>query len=178
MSLLSKTILIRPTVSHRRRPFLTQTDPGTRLGEVVGGTAAVCCCFSFGLANMVYLAVYKLPASLCQKMLQRKRQRRLQSLKERQEAAATAHVRRCTCGCCDDIMGAGRVYPLCIDDGVDVAELRQPSEAENDAELLELEKMMWERFRGMGFWRSPSQIDRNVVVVGASSSAPNLQVLL
>ncbi|KAK7355045.1 hypothetical protein VNO80_14290 [Phaseolus coccineus] len=184
MSVMSKRVVFRPVVSHRRRGFLRQSGSfpgsGTRLGEAVGGTAAVCCCFSFGLANMVYLAMYKLPASLYQKMLRRKRQRRLQSKKEGLEAAAAAaaaaasHVRRCTCGGCDDIMGAGRVYPLCSDDGVDVAAVRRLSEAEKDPELLELEKKMWERFYESGFWRSPSQIDRNVII-GVSSSAPTLQ---
>ncbi|ESW17758.1 hypothetical protein PHAVU_007G265700 [Phaseolus vulgaris] len=180
MSVMSKRVVFRPVVSHRRRSLLRQSGgfpgSGTRMGEAVGGTAAVCCCFSFGLANMVYLAMYKLPASLYQKMLRRKRQRRLQSKKEGLEAAADAdaaasHVRRCTCGCCDDIMGAGRVYPLCSDDGVDVAAVRRLSEAEKDPELLELEKKMWEMFYESGFWRSPSQIDHNVIAV--SVSAPN-----
>jgi len=177
---MSKSVVFRPAVSHRRKPLLRQSESfprtGTRLGEVVGGTAAVCCCFSFGLANMVYVAVYKLPASLCQKMLRRKRQRRLKSMKEEQKAAAAAAaVRRCTCGCCDDIMGAGRVYPLCSEDVVDMAALRR-SEAEKDPEVVELEKKMWERFYGSGFWRSPSQIDRKGMSV--SASAPNLQVLV
>jgi len=42
---------------------------------------------------------------------------------------------------------------------------------------------MWERFRGTGFWRSPSQIERNVIAASSSSSssassASNVQVPL
>ncbi|CAJ1967323.1 unnamed protein product [Sphenostylis stenocarpa] len=174
---MSTRVILRPAVSNRRMPLLQQSQSypqaGTRLGEAVGGTAAVCCCFSFGLANMVYLAVYKFPASLWQKALRRKRRRRLQSMKEGLEA--DVHVHRCTCGGCDDIMGVGRVYPLCCDDGGDVAALRRRSSAEKDKDVVELEKEMWERFYGSGFWRSPSQRDQKVVA--ASVSASKFQVL-
>jgi len=173
MTVMSKRVILRPAVSRQRQPLLQQSrslqQAGTRLGEAVGGTAAVCCCFSFGLANMLYLAVYKLPAGLCQKALRRKR-RRLQSMREGLEM--TAHARRCTCGCCDDIMGVGRVYPLCSDDEGDVEALRRRSAAEKDADVVELEKEMWERFYGSGFWRSPSQRNEKAV------PAPNLNLVV
>ncbi|ESW17904.1 hypothetical protein PHAVU_007G278000 [Phaseolus vulgaris] len=173
MTVMSKKVILRPAVSRRRQPLLQQShsypQAGTRLGEAVGGTAAVCCCFSFGLANMVYLAVYKVPASLFQKALRRKR-RRLQSMGEGLEMAA--HVRRCTCGCCDDIMGLGRLYPLCSDDEGDVAAvMRRRSVAEKDADVVELENEMWERFYGSGFWRSPSQRNEKAV------PSPNLKLI-
>lgn len=68
-------------------------------------------------------------------------------------------------------MGAGRVYPLCSEDEEDVAALRRLSEAEKDADVVELEKEMWERFYGSGFWRSPSQRNEEAVYV------PNLKVV-
>ncbi|KAE8661229.1 hypothetical protein F3Y22_tig00116937pilonHSYRG00248 [Hibiscus syriacus] len=42
-----------------------------KFGELCGGTTAdvtaVCCCFPCGVANLVVLAVYKVPAGLCRK---------------------------------------------------------------------------------------------------------------
>ncbi|XP_014513487.1 uncharacterized protein LOC106771937 [Vigna radiata var. radiata] len=169
---MSRKVVLRSAVSRPRQPLLQQSrsfpQTGTRLGEAVGGTAAVCCCFSFGLANMMYLAMYKVPTRLCQKALRRKR-RHLRSNSEGLEMVT--HSRRCSCGCCDDIMGAGRVYPLCSEDEEDVAALRRLSEAEKDADVVELEKEMWERFYGSGFWRSPSQRNEEAVYV------PNLKVV-
>lgn len=185
---MSKKVILPTVASHRRQPLLLQQSEsyrkaGTRLmGEAVGGTAAVCCCFSFGLANIMYLAMYKVPAMLCQKALRRKRRsRRLLLLQTREEAAAVPSRPRCTCGCCDDIISAGRVYPLCSNDGGDVAVLRSRSSVEKDKEVVELEKEMWERFYGSGFWRSPSQRENSSPqqrINATTVSAPNyLQVL-
>ncbi|RDX84687.1 hypothetical protein CR513_34223, partial [Mucuna pruriens] len=156
---MSKRIVLS-TATTRRQPLLQcegyRREAGTtRLGEAVGGTAAVCCCFSFGLANMLYLAMYKVPLSLCQLALRKKRRRQLQGLKD----GLVAPRRTCSCGCCDDIIGGGgRVYPLCCDDE-DAAVLRSRSSVEKDKEVVALEKEMWDRFYGSGFWRSPSQRD-------------------
>ncbi|TKY53196.1 hypothetical protein E2542_SST24720 [Spatholobus suberectus] len=179
---MSKKVVLPTASSHRRQPLLQQSGSyckagTTRLGEAVGGTAAVCCCCSFGLANIVYLAVYKVPASLCQKALQRKRRkRRLRSTK----GGVDPPRRRCSCGSCDDIIGAGRVYPLCGDDD-DVAALRSRSSVEKDKEVVELENEMWERFYSTGFWRSPSQRENDSFSsqqgITTTVSAPNVQVL-
>ncbi|RZB86328.1 hypothetical protein D0Y65_026399 [Glycine soja] len=180
---MSKKVILPTAASHRRQPLLLQQSEsyrkaGTRvMGEAVGGTAAVCCCFSFGLANIMYLAMYKVPAMLCQKALRRKRRsRRLLLLQTREEAAAVPSRPRCTCGCCDDIISAGRVYPLCSNDGGDVAVLRSRSSVEKDKEVVELEKEMWERFYGSGFWRSPSQRENSSPqqrINATTVSAPN-----
>ncbi|KAK7392730.1 hypothetical protein VNO78_21176 [Psophocarpus tetragonolobus] len=169
-------------LSNRRQPLLQQSKSypaaGTRLGEAVGGTAAVCCCFSFGLANMMYLALYKVPASLLQKALRGRRRRRLLRMREA-EGEGAARWRRCSCGCCDDIIGAGRVYPLCSDDE-DAAVLRGRRSVEKDKDVVELEREMWERFYGTGFWRSPSQREdssQSQQRINSSVSATNLQVL-
>ncbi|XP_020233122.1 uncharacterized protein LOC109813358 [Cajanus cajan] len=178
---MSRRVILRSTRSSNRKQPLLQScqsypQAGTRLGEAVGGTAAVCCCFSFGLANMVYLAVYKVPARLCQKALRKRRRSR--SLME-EELVATR--RRCLCGCCDDIMGGGRVYPLCCDDE-DLAALRGRISVAKDEDVVELEKEMWERFYGSGFWRSASRRNNESFssqerMLSSAMSSPNLQVL-
>jgi len=182
---MSKKVILPTVASHRRQPLLLQQSEsyrkaGTRLmGEAVGGTAAVCCCFSFGLANIIYLAIYKVPAKLCQEALRRKRRRRRRLQISMEEGAAIPSRPRCTCGCCDDIVGAGRVYPLCSDDGSDVAVLRSRSSVEKDKEVVELEEEMWERFYGSGFWRSPSQRENSSSQqrIATTVSAHNLQVV-
>ncbi|KAL5137394.1 hypothetical protein HKD37_10G027763 [Glycine soja] len=181
--IMSKKVILPTAASHRRQPLLLQQSEsyrkaGTRvMGEAVGGTAAVCCCFSFGLANIMYLAMYKVPAMLCQKALRRKqRSRRLLLFQTTEEAAAVPSRPRCTCGCCDDIISVGRVYPLCSNDGGDVAVLRSRSSVEKDKEVVELEKEMWERFYGSGFWRSPSQRENSSPqqrINATTVSAPN-----
>nr|KYP56979.1 hypothetical protein KK1_003230 [Cajanus cajan] len=69
-------------------------------------------------------------------------------------AAATV----CTCGACEQ----QRVHPMCAKDAFDVKRL-YAAEADNDndkddekAEVLALEKEMWDQFFSTGFWRSSS----------------------
>ncbi|XP_027364281.1 uncharacterized protein LOC113871387 [Abrus precatorius] len=176
---MSRRVILQTTSSQKRQPFLQQSKsiPTTRLGEAVGGTAAVCCCCPCGLATVMYLAICKLPASLCVKLLKRKRRRHLKD-------GLFPPRRRCSCGFCDD-MGV-RIYPICSDDDEDVAVLKSRSSVvKEDKEVMELEKEMWDRFYGSGFWRSPSQRDNNSSNnssllsqrIGGSVSFPNLQVL-
>ncbi|KAK7345197.1 hypothetical protein VNO77_15773 [Canavalia gladiata] len=176
---MSRKVVLR-TSSQPRQPFLPPAESyrkaGTRLGEAVGGTAAVCCCCPCGLANIMYLAIYKVPATLCLKALKRKRRRRL--IQNKRDALCPP-PQRCSCGCCDDI--GARVFPLCSSD--DDVSIFTDSEKE-DKEVMELEKEMWDRFYSTGFWRSPSQRDNTnnsslpSHAIPASISAPNLHVLM
>ncbi|XP_061375188.1 uncharacterized protein LOC133317341 [Gastrolobium bilobum] len=151
---MSKKVLLRPASSHRRQPLLQQSHggsgkAGTRMGEVVGGTAAVCCCCPCGLANIMYLAIYKVPASLCLKALKNKRRRKIQNKRE----GLFPPRRRCTCGCSDHI-GVQVVQSSCKNGDDDVACVKSEKE---DKEVMELEKEMRDRFNSTGFWRSSSQ---------------------
>lgn len=199
---MSNKVVLLPVGSSNRRQPLLQTSksslkPGTRLGEAVGGTAAVCCCCPCALANIVYLAIYKVPAILCHKALKKTRQRRrrrIQSSSSSEEGMLPPKPKpksRCTCGCCDDI--GVRVHPTCSDDDEDVdVYVGVKSESlgveEEDKEVVELEKEMWETFYGTGFWRSSSQRNRDSSSFSSSqssqpqrvifsASSPNLQVL-
>ncbi|CAI9779815.1 unnamed protein product [Fraxinus pennsylvanica] len=112
-----------------------------RLAEVAGGTvaecAAVCCCCPCGLANLLVLAVYKIPAGLCRKAFRRKHRRRM--------------------------IENGLLPPRkrgCDDKELQILTMSGPmatvNSLESDNDVAELEKEMWEKFYGAGFWRSPS----------------------
>ena len=192
---MSNKVVLRPTGSsnHRRQPLLQQSKSsskaGTRLGEAVGGTAAVCCCCPCALANMVYLAIYKVPASLCHRVLKKRKQRRRRLLQATADGMFQ-QKRRCSCGCCDDV--GARVHPTCGGDdlkggvkSMSLGVLKEvDDEEEEDKDVVELEKEMWDRFYGTGFWRSSSQRDSCSTFSSQSQrgltvtvSAPNLQVL-
>ncbi|CAA0818776.1 Unknown protein [Striga hermonthica] len=113
---------------------------GRRAAEVAGGAvaecAAVCCCCPCGLANLLVLVAYKVPAGLCRKALRRKRRRKLME---------AGPARRTKCGC--DEREVGVTSPLSLVTAV----------SESNPELMKLEKEMWDQFYSAGFWRSPSQ---------------------
>jgi len=144
--------------SNRRQPLL-QRQPSklaTSVGEVVGGTAAecvaVCCCVPCGVANFLVLAIYKLPAALCRRMLRQRRHRKIAK-----EGLLRPTRRHCSCGCCEDV--TGRIFPMCANDAFDVERLHSP-EPDSDDDTLALEKEMWDRFYNTGFWRSSSNRER------------------
>ncbi|KAE9612422.1 hypothetical protein Lal_00039712 [Lupinus albus] len=184
---MSKKILIRSRSScNRRQPLLQRSNScrrtRTRLGEAVGGTAAVCCCCPAVVANVMILAIYKVPASLCRRAMEKKKkhkQKRLRNLHSTVEKEGLVQNKRsCTCGCRDDISIRG--YPKC-DNVDDIANARSQTvvEQEEEKEVIELEEEMWARFSTTGFWRSPSQRDSTSSqepIIG-SVSVPNLQVL-
>lgn len=181
---MSNKIVLRPMGSsnHRREPLLqkSKSSPkaGTRLGEAVGGTAAVCCCAPCSLANIVYLAIYKVPVSLYLRALNKKKQRRRRRIQASGEGMFPAK-RRCTCGCCEDVVGV-RVHPRCSDDekygGVKSECL---GVQEKDKDVLELEKEMWDTFYGTGFWRSSSQKNKDSLSFSSSQTAtPDFQVII
>ncbi|CAI8614962.1 unnamed protein product [Vicia faba] len=156
---MSNKIVLRQAAStHRRQPLLNSQSSRTAIvGEVIGSTAAEClavaCCCPCGLANIFLLAVYKLPAGLCRKILRKRRRRRIIK-----EGLIQPKRRNCCCGCCDDVNGVPRIYPMCINDASDIKRLHDGSfENNNDENAIALEKEMWERFYSAGFWRSSSR---------------------
>ncbi|KAK7284752.1 hypothetical protein RJT34_19505 [Clitoria ternatea] len=166
---MSKTIVLRSAApSNRRQPLLQQQSSAsamTRVGEVVGSTAAecvaVCCCFPCGLANFLLLAIYKVPAGLCQRMLKNRRRRKMIK-----EGLLKPTRSQCSCGCCDDVNGT-RIYPMCANDAYDIKRLCAPQPDNDDA--LALEKEMWDKFYSTGFWRSSSRRESS-----SSSSQTNI----
>ncbi|KAK7378885.1 hypothetical protein VNO80_04334 [Phaseolus coccineus] len=145
--------------SNRRQPLLQRRPSklATRVGEVVGGTAAecvaVCCCIPCGVANFLVLAIYKVPAALCRRMLRQRRHRKIAK-----EGLLKPTRRNCSCGCCEDVNGS-RIFPMCANDAFDIKRLHSP-EPDSDDETLALEKEMWDQFYSTGFWRSSSNRER------------------
>ncbi|KAK4371738.1 hypothetical protein RND71_007122 [Anisodus tanguticus] len=102
------------------------------------------CCCPCGLVNLLVLAMYKLPAGLCRKALRRKRRRRLMKKGLLQPKGQ--------CGCDDSELS---IHP--IGGGAPLAVVDGGSSLESDTDVVALEKEMWSKFYGAGFWRSPSQ---------------------
>ncbi|KAL3825673.1 hypothetical protein ACJIZ3_021702 [Penstemon smallii] len=157
---MTRQIVLRApsSMADRRQPLLENVDSSSRGGvrkvrmaEVAGGTtaecAAVCCCCPCGLINILVLAVYKVPAGLCRKALRKKRRRRLTK-------KGLLPPRKCGC---DDVefqihpMGG----PMGMVNGLEMGPMG-PGDVD-DKEVIELEKEMWDKFYGTGFWRSSSQ---------------------
>ncbi|XP_043700117.1 uncharacterized protein LOC122650804 [Telopea speciosissima] len=143
-----------------RQPLLADnnstTNQKTRFAEVAGETtaecAAVCCCFPFGILNLLVLAMYKLPAGLCRKALKKMKKKEKQKLKN---GLLMQRPNRYTGGCDQT---EAQVHPV----SVDLWPLDKSDKDKDDLtvkKVLELEKEMWDRFYGTGFWRSPSQRD-------------------
>ncbi|KAE8009642.1 hypothetical protein FH972_006068 [Carpinus fangiana] len=71
------------TIGGHRQPLLTnQASSGScQFAEVADGTtaecAAVCCCCPCGLVNLLYLAIYKVPSTLCWRALRRNSRKKL-----------------------------------------------------------------------------------------------------
>ncbi|XP_019156727.1 PREDICTED: uncharacterized protein LOC109153292 [Ipomoea nil] len=165
MSSTAGQIVVPPSTALAKRPptaYLVVEQDGTvtplrvnghhrrpSLGEVAGGTtadlAAVVCCCPCVLVNMVVLAVYKVPKGVARKALGSKRRRRLLKKggrSERQQSSSDG----------DD------------DSELQIVQVSSSSSAvssglslDSDKDVVELEKEMWEKFYGAGFWRSYSQ---------------------
>ncbi|XP_040378561.1 uncharacterized protein LOC121053949 [Oryza brachyantha] len=117
-----------------------------RCGELVGGTAAgcaaVCCCLPCAMVEVVVLATVRAPAALCRRAVRARRRGGV-----RRSASAGQ---------------AGEIYELLVDEGGAVeageAAVARPAAVAPSEEAGELEKEVWARFQGAGFWRSPSQL--------------------
>ncbi|KAK4377804.1 hypothetical protein RND71_004100 [Anisodus tanguticus] len=159
---MTRPIIIRSPPSvlslDKRQPLLLSTHDSSssrgggsvvwkaRFAEVAGGTTAECtavaCCCPCGIVNLLVLAVYKVPAGLCRKALRKNRRNRLMK-KGLLPAGAKGH---CSCDEMELIHTYPISSPIAVVDG-----------GETDKDALELEKEMWDKFYGAGFWRSPSQ---------------------
>lgn len=107
------------------------------------GCAAVCC-LPVGVVAIVVLAVYKVPAKLCRRAIRMKKRRRL--LKKGSVSSHELRRKRCECGFEEvHMMSCGGGQVVCA------------TPLEMDEDVMELEKEMWDRFYGTGFWRSLSQ---------------------
>ncbi|CAN1133864.1 hypothetical protein LINPERPRIM_LOCUS16441 [Linum perenne] len=170
---------------HRRSYSASEASCcSSRFGELAGGTTAECaaiaCCCPCGLANLLFLTIYKVPVGLCRKALRRKRREHLMK-----KGLLLPRSRRCQCGCDDTEL---QIHPIHGDaqsfdmkmmmgmhlhlDDEDVAEDVDSVAAAvrkirgggggGGEEMVELEKEMWETFYGTGFWRSPSQKEGSI----------------
>lgn len=165
-----RKIVIRQYTADRSQLLLeVQHSSNNRFAEFAGGTtaecAAVCCCFPFGLVNLLVLAVYGVPAGLYRKALRKKRRRKLLKkglLVEVRDTDGDVDESSNDRSSCDgaelliyQAIGCNAEELLI---GSPVAEERfvmKPMEVDND--VIELENEMWDKFYGTGFWRSASQ---------------------
>ncbi|KAK0584115.1 hypothetical protein LWI29_007804 [Acer saccharum] len=151
---MSRQIVLRSTPTNRRKPLLRSQSSGTSssFAEVAGGTtaecAAICCCCPCGLVNLLVLAIYKVPAGLCRRALQKKRRKKLikQGLLPMRRSR-----NKCRCGCVDDDMEV-ELHPV-----VSSLDINTKEDEEAEKAVVQLEKEMRDKFYGTGFWRSPSQ---------------------
>ncbi|PKA45807.1 hypothetical protein AXF42_Ash018358 [Apostasia shenzhenica] len=151
----------------RRQPVILRNPvtPSARFAEFAGGKtaecAAICCCFPFGIANLIVLAVVKLPAGLFRQALRKrilvrrgkKKAKLLGSGSSSDSGGSSGSSKRGSSseGEIDEVSEmSGSVFMVFGDMWPE----RSPS-----AEVIELEKEMWSKFYGSGFWRSPSQND-------------------
>ncbi|KAM7265111.1 hypothetical protein ACFE04_002794 [Oxalis oulophora] len=128
--------------------------------EVAGGTtaecAAICCCCPCGLANILVLAIYKLPAGICRNAIKNKRRKRLM------KKGIIPKKGRCKCGCDETELQIHEINDSDLTLFNDY-EMRTPEESEKEV-FMELEKEMWDGFYETGFWRSRSQREESQIV--------------
>ncbi|KAK4783404.1 hypothetical protein SAY86_007778 [Trapa natans] len=129
----------------RRQPLLKPHTPAAaRLGEVAGGATAecvaVCCCCPCVVADLLVLAVYRLPAGLCRRALRKRRQRRM--------SKQIKGGGRCSCRCEEN---EARTRSMVRAEEL----LESKMKMEWSREMEELEAEMLKNFYNSGFWRSP-----------------------
>ncbi|XP_010534383.1 PREDICTED: uncharacterized protein LOC104809949 [Tarenaya hassleriana] len=177
-------VLIRTTETsshNRRRPLhqWSQSLPtprasscsGATAAEFCGGTTASCaavwCCCPCGLGKLLLLAVYKVPAGLCRRALRHRRRKRLVKSGLLPPPPDNRSRRRNRFGRSEFAVHPLESRDVSDEEEEDLLELKVfgkstmaailAAEEEEDAAVMALEKEMWERFYGAGFWRSPSQ---------------------
>lgn len=115
---------------------------------MAGGTAAecaaVCCCCPLTVMNMVVLVVYKVPTSLCRRVVKNHKKRPKALTGKGTIKKSLLH-------------NGGRVSF----DGVDNIVVVDHFE---DALADGFEADVWDQFHGAGFWRSPSRREESVIV--------------
>ncbi|XP_010464901.1 PREDICTED: uncharacterized protein LOC104745388 [Camelina sativa] len=170
-----------PSRSHRRQPLLQRslsspspraTCGGSTPAEFCGGTTASCaavwCCCPCGLVNLLVLAIYKVPKGICRRAIRNRRRKQL--VKNGILPPLPTDERRVFQN------SEFAIHPLDSEDVsedddddnfLDLKYIGKPISAgftteeeetdEDDEAVVALEKEMWNRFYGAGFWRSPSQ---------------------
>jgi len=160
---------------NRRKPLLSEKGKERRrIAEKVGGTAAqtaaecaaVCCCCPCSLVNLVILALYKIPASLCKKAWKR---RRLLKMKKKafilHNNDRESSMKNGVDNGPSKLGLVAEVKKLSLDDQYDrhnQSMMNGGDEKKRDGggtETVDWEKEMWDRFGSGGFWRSRSQRD-------------------
>lgn len=176
-----------PSRSHRRQPLLQRslsspspraTCGGSTPAEFCGGTTASCaavwCCCPCGLVNLLVLAIYKVPKGICRRAIRSRRRKKLVKngiLPPLPTDGKGERMQRVFQN------SEFAIHPLDSndvsedDDDDDLFDLKFIGKSaaaaaglttdeetdEDDEAVLALEKEMWNRFYGAGFWRSPSQ---------------------
>ncbi|CAI0406443.1 unnamed protein product [Linum tenue] len=143
-----------------------------RFGELAGGTTAECaaiaCCCPCGLANLLFLTIYKVPVGLCRKALRRKRRQHLMK-----KGLLLPRARRCQCGCDNTEVQIHPIHgdPQSFDLQMMMGMHMEDFDDAGGEEMMKLEKEMWETFYDTGFWRSPSQREENGIPSVAAAAA-------
>lgn len=127
-----------------------------RFAELCGVTTAECtaifCCCPCCIVELLVVAIYKVPANLCSRALRFKQRRWLLKKKSKMQPRR----RRCQCGYDET---DAQIHPVVCFDEIETTVRRS---VETEA-IVELEKEMWHKFYGGGFWRSISQREPPVV---------------
>ncbi|KAA0058153.1 hypothetical protein E6C27_scaffold274G004700 [Cucumis melo var. makuwa] len=114
-----------------------------QFAEVAGGSAAectaVCCCCPWTVLNILIFSIYRMPAGLCRKAInRRKRHRRMKRKYLIQQRKAVAMD-----------FTDGSVGPI-----IDSFGTHQTNDVADSEDLKKLEEEMWGRFSQTGFWRT------------------------
>lgn len=136
-----------PSMVQRRQPIIAReygkVKKNRKFAEVAGGTAAECavvwCCCPCAVVNLAVLVVCKVPAGLCKKALCKQRKRHL--IARRKQVGGL-------------LLGPTAGSSL---DEIQMKEFLGAAITEENENVLDLDKEMWEQFHGAGFWRSLSQ---------------------
>lgn len=132
-----------PTISSpRERP---------NVGEFAGGAAAECaaiwCCCPCLVMDVLVITMVKVPTGLVRRMRKKYRQKRIMRRKTKgllPQQTATNAVASCEDEPSEIDFKEFEMIKVSID---------------GSAEVVELDKEMWDQFYNTGFWRSPSQKD-------------------
>ncbi|CAN8259715.1 unnamed protein product [Cochlearia groenlandica] len=163
-------------------PSPRATCGGSTPAEFCGGTTASCaavwCCCPCGLVNLFVLAVYKVPRGICRRAIRHRRRKHLVKNGMLPPLPSDGKIERMQRVFQNSEFA---IHPLDSndvsdddDDDEDFLDLKYTGKSksaaaasgltttdeetdEDDEAVLALEKEMWNRFYGAGFWRSPSQ---------------------
>lgn len=129
---------------------------GSTAAEFCGGTtagcAALCCCAPCSVVSLVVFAVYKAPRAICRRGIRRMRRRR----GRRAKTDVLLDNGDCERRLCKVGSSQFAIHPLESRDDGELDKLAMYLSEDEDDEVIALEKEMWNRFNGGGFWRSTS----------------------